>query len=91
MPIKFNPFNDFLAEYEPEIDFQQLGINNLFIYTAKYIQVENNKIVFLNRKKRILGVINFKNEEKAVNFFNFLTFLIEFKIIFKDKFAIKKN
>jgi len=90
MPIKFVPKDD-LIDCEVELDFAALGINNFLIYTTKYIQVENNEIIFLNNKKKILGKIYFENEEKAVNFFNFTTFIIGFKIIFKDKFAIKED
>ena len=90
MPIKFVPKDD-LSDCEIELDFEQLGIDSFLIYTTKYIQVENNKIIFLNKKKKILGEIDFESKEKAINFFNFTTFMIGFKIIFKDKFAIKED
>ena len=88
MPIKFVPKDD-LNDCEVELDFTALGIDNIFIYMTKFIEVEGNQILFLNKKKKILGIIDFENEEKAVNFFNFTTFIIGFKIIFKDKFATK--
>ena len=50
MPIKFVPKDD-LIDCEVELDFAALGINNFLIYTTKYIQVENNEIIFLNNKK----------------------------------------
>ena len=90
MPIKFVPKDD-LSDCEIELDFEQLGIDNFLIYTTKYIQVENNKVIFLNEKKKILGEVDFESKEKAVNFFNFTTFMIGFKIIFKDKFAVKAD
>ena len=90
IPIKFVPKED-LSDCEIELNFEMLGINNFLIYTTKYIQVENNKVIFLNAKKKILGEVYFESEERAVNFFNFTTFMIGFKIIFKDKFAIKED
>ena len=90
MPIKF-VLNDDLIDCKVELNFEMLGINNFLIYTTKYIQLENNKIIFLNNKKRILGKIYFENEEKAINFFNFTTFMTGYKIIFKDKFALKED
>jgi len=91
MPIKFLPKKNDLIDCEFEIDYEKLGINNFFIYTTKYMQVEDNKIIFLNNKKKKLGVINFESEEKAINFFNFTTFMTGYKIIFKNKFAIKED
>jgi len=90
MPIIFVPKDD-LINCEVELNFEMLGINNCLIYTTKYIQVENNKIIFLNNKKKILGEIYFKNGETAINFFNFTIFMTDYKIIFKDKFALKEN
>ena len=87
MPIEFKP-KDILEEYKLELDFEALGINNIFISTTKYIQVKGNQIIFLNEDKKVLGMTNFENQEKAVNFFNFVAFILDYKIIFKDKFAI---
>jgi len=47
MPIKF-VLNDDLIDCKVELNFEMLGINNFLIYTTKYIQLENNKIIFLN-------------------------------------------
>jgi len=92
MPIKFEPNQSInLDDYNLELDFEQLGIDNVFINMTKYIQVENNKIIFLNEDKKVLGVTKFESEEKAVNFFNMITFLTGYKIIFKDKFAVKED
>ena len=88
MPIKFVPKDD-LSDCEIELDFEQLDIDNFLIYTTKYMQVENNKIIFLNKKKKILGEIDFESKEKAVNFFNFASFLLNFQVVFKDKFSKK--
>ncbi len=90
MPIEFKP-KDILEEYKLELDFEALGINNIFISTTKYIQVKGNQIIFLNEDKKVLGMTNFENQEKAVNFFNFATCIIGYKIIFKDKFAAKED
>jgi len=87
LPIEFKP-KDILEEYKLELDFEALGINNIFISTTKYIQVKGNQIIFLNEDKKVLGMTNFENQEKAVNFFNFVAFILDYKIIFKDKFAI---
>ena len=92
MAIKFEPNQSInLDDYNLELDFEQLGIDNVFINMTKYIQVENNKIIFLNEDKKVLGVTKFESEEKAVNFFNMITFLTGYKIIFKDKFAVKED
>ncbi|WP_456488984.1 hypothetical protein [Caminibacter pacificus] len=91
MPIKFESNQINLNDYKLEVDFKRLGIDNVFINLTKYIQVENNQIIFLNEDKKVLGVTNFENEEKAVNFFNMITFLTRYKIVFKDKFAIKED
>jgi len=90
LPIEFKP-KSLLDEYELEVDFEALGINNIFISTTKYIQVKGNQIIFLNENKKILGVANFENEEKAVNFFNFTLYMTGYKVIFKDKFAVKNG
>ena len=91
MPIKFQPKNDILDEYKLEVDFKRLEIDNVFIHMTKYIQVEKNQIIFLNEDKKVLGMTNFESEEKAVNFFNMITFLTKYKTIFKNKFAILDN
>jgi len=91
LPIKFQPKNDILDEYKLEVDFKRLEIDNVFIHMTKYIQVEKNQIIFLNEDKKVLGMTNFESEEKAVNFFNMITFLTKYKTIFKNKFAILDN
>jgi len=92
MSIKFElnqPIN--IDDYELELNFEMLDVDNVFINMIKYMQIETNQIIFLKEDKKILGVINFENEEKAVNFFNFITFMTDYKVILKDKFAIKDN
>jgi len=93
MPIKFVPEqnNLILIDCEVELNFKILGINNPFIYSTKYIQIKNNKLIFLNKNKKLLGDIHFESEERAINFFNMITFLSGYKIIFKDKFAVKED
>jgi len=91
MPIKFESNQINLNDYKLEVDFEALGIDNIFIHMTKYIQVQKNSLLFLNEDKKVLGVTNFENEEKAVNFFNMMTFLTGYKIVFKDKFAIKED
>lgn len=88
MAIKFQP-KDVLDEYEIEIDFQILGVDNVFVSTANYMLVETNNILLLNKEKKIVGEIEFQTEEKAINFFNFSSFLLNFQVIFKDRFAKK--
>jgi len=89
MPIKFESNQSInLDNYNLELDFAMLEIDNVCIKMIKYIQVEDNQIIFLNENKKVLGMINFESEEKAVNFFNFVAFILDYKIIFKDKFAI---
>jgi len=89
MPIKFLPKKNDLINCEVELDFTVLGIDNIFVSSAVFMQVEDNKILLLNKKNKILGDLVFKNKEKAINFFNFTSFLLGFQIIFKDKFAKK--
>jgi hypothetical protein len=92
MATKFEPNQLInLDDYEIELDFEALGIDNIFIHMTKYIQVQKNSLLFLNKDKKVLGMTNFENEEKAINFFNFITFIIGYKIIFKDKFAAKED
>jgi len=88
LAIKFQP-KDVLDEYEIEIDFQILGVDNVFVSTANYMLVETNNILLLNKEKKIVGEIEFQTEEKAINFFNFSSFLLNFQVIFKDRFAKK--
>jgi len=90
MPIKFVPKKD-LIDCEIELEFTSLGIDNVFIYMTKYMQVYKNCLLFLNKKKKVLGKISFESEERTINFFNFAAPIIGYKIIFKDKFAIKKG
>jgi len=92
MPIKFESNQSInLDNYNLELDFAMLEIDNVCIKMIKYIQVEDNQIIFLNENKKVLGMINFESEEKAVNFFNFVAFILDYKIIFKDKFAAKED
>ncbi|WP_456480094.1 hypothetical protein [Nautilia sp.] len=89
MPIKFESQKD---NYKIELDFEQLDIDNVFIHNmTKYMQVKANKIFFLNENRKALGTIEFESEEKAVNFFNFTVYMIGYKVIFKDKFAVKNG
>ena len=88
MAIKFQP-KSFLDEYKLEIDFQSLGVDNVFISATNYMLVESNSILLLNKKKKIVGEIEFQTDEKAINFFNFSSFLLNFQVIFKDRFAKK--
>ena len=90
MSIEFKP-KDILEEYKLEVDFKALGIDNIFIHITKYIQVQKNSLLFLNKDKKVLGVTNFESEEKAVNFFNMITFLTRYKTLFKDRFAILQD
>jgi hypothetical protein len=88
LAIKFQP-KSFLDEYKLEIDFQSLGVDNVFISATNYMLVENNNILLLNKEKKMMGEIEFQTEEKAINFFNFSAFLLNFQVLFKDKFAKK--
>ena len=88
LPIRFES-KDCLENYVLEIDFQMLGVDNVFVSTANFMLVESNSILFLNKKKKIVGEIIFESEEKAINFFNFSTFLLNFQVLFKNKFAKK--
>jgi hypothetical protein len=88
LPIKFES-KDCLENYVLEIDFQILGVDNVFISTANFMLVESNSILLLNKEKKMMGEIEFQTEEKAINFFNFSAFLLNFQVIFKDKFAKK--
>jgi len=72
MPIKF-VLNDDLIDCEVELDFTSLGIDNVFIHMTKYMQVQKNYLLFLNKKKKVLEKISFESEERAINFFNFAT------------------
>ena len=52
MPINFESNQSInLKDYELELDFAMLGIDNVYINLTKYMQIEKNSLLFLNKNK----------------------------------------
>lgn len=74
---------------EIEIDFDFLGIENYLIHQIKFLKLENNYLCFLNKNKKIIKKCVYENNKEAKKEFKRFVFILDFKIIFKDRFAKK--